>query len=100
MKSFQTSILWTALVLFLTLCIDACSFNKESNLSTQNEYVSFEYINERQIKAEAIQAIWLAGGYPGDTIILNPGEFVILKVHEDDLNVSVGNGEVTFEFIF
>ena len=37
-------------------------------------------------------AIWLAAGYPGDTVLLNTHDDIILNIPDDEFNISVGNG--------
>jgi len=66
-----------------------------------NEYLIFEYIDEYRIRATALKAIWLTVGYPGDTILLNTHDDIILNVPDDEFNVSVGNGnDDVKDFIF
>lgn len=64
------------------------------NIQNNNEYVYFEYMDSNHIKVTALKAVWLTDNYSeGDTILLNPKEFVLLKLPEDEYNISVGNGD-------
>jgi len=89
-------------VYFILACcfIMSCAtpLQRELRKHNGNSYVHFEYLNEKEIRVQALQAIWLTAGYPGDTIILNPKETQKLNVPDDEMNITIGNGVIMITF--
>lgn len=88
------------------LCYQGCNqskiiLKKEIMENNKNVYLKFEYQDKQHILATAKIAVWLTNGYKGDTILLNPGEKVLLTLPDDEYSVSVGNGNDDVQtFIF
>ena len=85
---------WTMIVLILIqLALSSCGHKLQQLIDVQNnqDYCHFEYVDQKHIKATAKMAIWLSNG--ADTVLLNPREFILLKLPDDEYNVSVGNGD-------
>lgn len=87
---------WTMIVLILIqLALSSCGHKLQQLIDAQNnnEYVYFEYMDSKHIKVTALKAVWFTDNYPaGDTILLNTHEFVLVKLPDDEYNISVGNG--------
>ena len=87
---------YTVFAIVVLLFTMSCGHRLQQLIDTQNrqDYCYFEYVDMKHIKVTAKKAIWLTDGYPaGDTILLNPKEFILLKLPDDEYNVSVGNGD-------
>lgn len=88
-------ITWCVMIVLIILqgiSLSSCGNKLHQLIDAQNnqDYCHFEYVDMRHIKATAKMAIWLSDG--SDTVLLNPKEFILLELPDDEYNVSVGNG--------
>jgi hypothetical protein len=67
--------------------------------AVDNPLVEFTYLDDAHMLLTAKRAVWFAA-WERDTLVLNPGEAVILIVPDDEYTVSVGDSTETFEITF
>lgn len=95
-------------LLFLCVGFCACTSRLEEMANIQeNDQVEFDVIDQTHMLIKAKVAVWVSYN-PGDTILLNPGEFIlkhiparISRARPRNIQISVGIGDGYYDkYIF